>query len=116
MIGGAPNKRHCLRAKRWLFEPKKRPLRKTMPRANRHFLPGHVWHITHRVTKKFVQNVPIVQPLRSVQAVEEGEPRELPLLSDRVIGAVICTGFSKQRSGSVYRCSIMRSRPTTFIF
>src|SRR6266545_6618870 len=76
-----------------------------MPRANRHFLPGHVWHITHRVTKKFVQNVPIVQPLRSVQAVEEGEPRELPLLSDRVIGAVICTGFSKQRSGSVYRCS-----------
>src|SRR6266542_2858394 len=48
MIGGAPNKRHCLRAKRWLFEPKKRPLRKTMPRANRHFLPGHVWHITHR--------------------------------------------------------------------
>ena len=19
-----------------------------MPRANRHFLPGHVWHITHR--------------------------------------------------------------------
>jgi hypothetical protein len=32
-----------------------------MPRANRHFLPGHVRHITHRVTKKFVQNVPIVQ-------------------------------------------------------
>jgi hypothetical protein len=19
-----------------------------MPRANRHFLPGHVWHLTHR--------------------------------------------------------------------
>jgi hypothetical protein len=32
-----------------------------MPRANRHFLPGYIWHITHRVTKKFVQNVPIVQ-------------------------------------------------------
>jgi hypothetical protein len=28
-----------------------------MPRANRHFLPA----ITHRVTKKFVQNVPVVQ-------------------------------------------------------
>ena len=37
-----------------------------MPRANRHFLPGYIWHITHSVTKKFVQNVPVVQPLRSV--------------------------------------------------
>ena len=26
-----------------------------MPRANRHFLPGHVWHITHRChDKKFL--------------------------------------------------------------
>ena len=23
-----------------------------MPRANRYFLPGHVWHITHRCHKK----------------------------------------------------------------
>jgi len=23
-----------------------------MPRANRHFIPGHVWHITHRCHKK----------------------------------------------------------------
>jgi putative transposase len=23
-----------------------------MPRANRHFLPGHIWHITHRCQKK----------------------------------------------------------------
>ena len=23
-----------------------------MPRANRHFLPGYVWHITHRCHKK----------------------------------------------------------------
>ncbi|MEW6079090.1 MAG: transposase [Thermodesulfobacteriota bacterium] len=23
-----------------------------MPRANRHFLPGHVWHVTHRCHKK----------------------------------------------------------------
>jgi len=23
-----------------------------MPRANRHFLPGHVWHITHRCHQK----------------------------------------------------------------
>src|SRR6266542_598130 len=53
MIGGAPNKRHCLRAKRWLFEPKKPPLRKTMPRANRHFLPGHVWHIAHQCSSQF---------------------------------------------------------------
>jgi hypothetical protein len=22
--------------------------RRAMPRANRHFLPGHLWHITHR--------------------------------------------------------------------
>jgi len=26
--------------------------RKIMPRANRHFLPGQVWHITHRCHKK----------------------------------------------------------------
>jgi hypothetical protein len=38
-----------------------------MPHANPHFLPGHVWHITHRCPGKFVQNVPVVQPLRSVQ-------------------------------------------------
>jgi putative transposase len=23
-----------------------------MPRANRHYIPGHVWHITHRCHKK----------------------------------------------------------------
>ena len=23
-----------------------------MPRAHRHFLPGHVWHITHRCHKQ----------------------------------------------------------------
>ncbi len=23
-----------------------------MPRANRHFVPGHVWHITHRCHRK----------------------------------------------------------------
>jgi putative transposase len=23
-----------------------------MPRANRHCLPGHVWHITHRCIKR----------------------------------------------------------------
>jgi hypothetical protein len=40
-----------------------------MPRANRYFLPDPIGHITHRVAKKFVQNVPVVQPLRSVQAV-----------------------------------------------
>jgi putative transposase len=24
-----------------------------MPRANRHFLPGHVWHITHLCSSQF---------------------------------------------------------------
>ena len=23
-----------------------------MPRANRHYIPGHAWHITHRCHKK----------------------------------------------------------------
>ncbi len=23
-----------------------------MPRANRYFLPGHIWHVTHRCHKK----------------------------------------------------------------
>jgi hypothetical protein len=59
-----------------------------MPRANRHFLPGHVWHITHRYPRKVCskrssrsiatlrstqdQSVPVVPevpPLRSVQDV-----------------------------------------------
>ena len=26
---------------------------KAMPRANRHFLPGHVWHSTHRCSSQF---------------------------------------------------------------
>jgi hypothetical protein len=42
-----------------------------MLRANRQFLPGHVWHITH-LRSRPVTIVPIVQPLRSVQIVEEG--------------------------------------------
>jgi hypothetical protein len=63
-----------------------------MPRANRHFLPGHVWHITHRCQRenrqtavqkfkvqgfkslqRYVPGVPVVQPLRSVQNVESRE-------------------------------------------
>ena len=47
-----------------------------MPRANRHFLPGYIWHITHRVAKKFVQNVPVVQPLRSVQDIVQSNTDE----------------------------------------
>lgn len=35
------------------LDPKKVLLReKPMPRANRHYLPGYVWHITHRCHKK----------------------------------------------------------------
>jgi len=85
-----------------------------MLRANRHFLPGHLSHITHRCQRKFVQNVQAVQSLRSVQDVW-GE-RKLPRFSRLVTGAAICVGFSKQRSGSVCRCSITWWRPTTFIF
>jgi hypothetical protein len=44
-----------------------------MPRANRHFLPGYIWHIT--IIAQPVPIVPIVQPLRSVQAVEEVEEK-----------------------------------------
>jgi putative transposase len=25
-----------------------------MPRANRYFLPGHIWHITHRYQKQLL--------------------------------------------------------------
>ena len=32
----------------WLFDAEKRLLTNAMPRANRHFLPGYVWHITHQ--------------------------------------------------------------------
>jgi len=75
-----------------------------MPRASRHFLPGYVWHITHRYPGKFVPNVQVVrrahheriysQPLRSVQAVDEDGSDEFLELSEWVTGAVICTGCS----------------------
>jgi hypothetical protein len=32
-----------------------------MPRANRYFLPDHIWHITHRYRRNFVQDVQVVQ-------------------------------------------------------
>jgi hypothetical protein len=34
------------------FWPRIRCSKKLMPRANRHFLPDHVWHITHRCHQK----------------------------------------------------------------
>src|SRR5262249_49363627 len=34
------------------FWPRIRCSKKLMPRANRHFLSGHVWHITHRCHEK----------------------------------------------------------------
>jgi hypothetical protein len=39
-----------------------------MPRANRHFLPGYVWHITH-LMQETVPTVQVVQSLRFVQNV-----------------------------------------------
>ena len=54
------------------FDLEKSFLRKTMLRANRYFLPGYIWHITHRCPGKFVPIVPvvpIVQSLRFVQSV-----------------------------------------------
>jgi hypothetical protein len=65
-----------------------------MPRANRHYLPGHIWHITHRYRRNFVQTVQAVQSLRSVQTVEEGNG----LLSECVIDAVTCIGFSSEET------------------
>jgi hypothetical protein len=38
---------HCKTSGRKI-KPKENP----MPRTNRHFLPGHVWHITHRCHQK----------------------------------------------------------------
>jgi hypothetical protein len=35
-----------------LFGIKIGALREPMPRANRYFLPGHIWHITHRCHQK----------------------------------------------------------------
>jgi hypothetical protein len=32
-----------------------------MPRANHHFLPGHVWHITHRCHQKEI-STEVLQP------------------------------------------------------
>ena len=39
-----------------------------MPRANRHFLPGYVWHITHRCHRKsfllkFARRSPLLSAL-----------------------------------------------------
>lgn len=42
-----------------------------MPRANRLFLPGYVWHITINAAAGPI--VPDVQSLRSVQVAEETE-------------------------------------------
>jgi hypothetical protein len=48
-----------------------------MPRANRYFLPGHVWHITHQYSSPFqwfdtltMNGILDVQSLRSVQNVQ----------------------------------------------
>jgi hypothetical protein len=43
-----------------------------MPRANRYFLPGHIWHITH-LNSSPVPNVQAVQSLRFVQDVDEDD-------------------------------------------
>ena len=41
-----------------------------MPRANRYFVSGYVWHITLPKQRR-VPIVPVVQPLRSVQNVSD---------------------------------------------
>jgi len=38
-----------------------------MARAKRHYLPGHVWHITHRCHKKVVESKGLYH-LREAQA------------------------------------------------
>jgi hypothetical protein len=63
-----------------------------MPRANRYFLPGYVWHIRHRCHQKQF------------------------LSSFRAIAAVIRTGSSKLRSASVCYGDIARSDPARPVF
>ncbi len=35
-----------------LFDLQKRIIGNKMARANRHYIPGHVWHLTHRCHKR----------------------------------------------------------------
>ncbi len=46
-----------------------------MPRANRYFLPGYVWHITTNAEASSI--VQTVQPLRSVQNVLQANTKAL---------------------------------------
>ncbi len=52
--------------------------RQAMPRANRHFLPGHVWHITHRChQKKFIPSFAESHGCKPVDECEVGTLRSL---------------------------------------
>jgi hypothetical protein len=61
-----------------------------MPRANRHFLPGYVWHITHRCHRKSF-------------LLKFGRDRRSYL-----------HWILEAKNALVFRCSITRLHPITF--
>jgi hypothetical protein len=76
-----------------------------MPRVSRHFLPGYVWHITHRCPEGCSK-----RSIRSTAAL-----RSRRLMSRRTwafgmaeTGGVIYTSFSRPRSALVSACSTTR--------
>ena len=69
-----------------------------MARANGHFLPGHLWHITHPSGDEFqlFQTFNRFAPFKPLGR----ETDKIPLFSERATAAVTCAGFeAKKRFG-----------------
>ena len=72
-----------------------------MPRANRYFLPGYVWHITINTAVSSNRSKRSIAALRSSRST-----KSFGQSSSHATGAVIFTGFSKRRSALDFVCSI----------
>jgi hypothetical protein len=73
-----------------------------MPRANRYFLPGYVWHITHQCREGSFNRSKCSN--RSIAALRSSRQTksfgQVTFARDR---AVICTGSLKQRRATAVR-------------
>ena len=73
-----------------------------MPRANRHFLPGHVWHITINTPVSSNRSKRSTAALRFKQFKQRASVNQVY----GVIGAVTYIGSSRRRSVLDYVFSI----------
>src|SRR5262245_18886878 len=81
-----------------------------MPRANRHFLPSHIWHITHRAQESLFQSFQSFNRFAPFKPLSR-ETDKIPLLRNARSAPLFALDFRGKKTLRSVRAQLMVTCP-----